>query len=196
MGNINSLNTLLDTVDTTGKQLIEAYRRVCPLALEPSKAGETERDALDYCSGATQFVIGYLTGNPGLYIRAQSAAARKALNSTTAKTLLPKFSGPGVLRIGYLLAQGGLGHECVFAGSGNQWAFYQANNGDASQSFTLAPSLNPMKRNWCVNDMNRDQFEDFFVGLTNPAYSARLFPVPMSTWSLAGFSATGQNLLA
>jgi hypothetical protein len=198
MKNINSLNTLLQTVGKA-EQLIAEYLKVCPLVISEVKApNETDRNALDYCSGAADFVISYLTGSKSLYVDAQSLARRKPLNGETAKGLLAKFTGNGNLQFGYLLAAGKvvLGHECVFVGSGNQWAFYQANeNGGPNQRFTLAPKLNPMGKNWCLNDMSRSQFENFFVGLTNSSYSARLFSPPIVEWEISGFSATGQNLL-
>ncbi|HEX3396374.1 MAG TPA: hypothetical protein VHS76_06700 [Steroidobacteraceae bacterium] len=196
MSNIHSLNTVLRSADSTEK-LVAEYRKICPLVLEPSKAGETERDALNYCSGAAEFVMGYLTGSGRLYLQAQSSSMRKDLNSSTADAILKKFAGQGSLRIGYLIDGGNLGHECVFAGSGSQWAFYQANaNGSQGERFTLAPKLNPMNKNWCINNMSEAQFAEFFVGLTNSGYSARLFRVPMNKWSIGGFSTSGQNLLA
>lgn len=194
MSNVNALNTLLKNVDVT-EDLVAQYRKICPLVLEPSKQGETVRDALNYCSGAAEFVIGYL-GNTRLYTQAQSVGLRKPLNGNTAGALLEKFKGPGSLKIGYLIDGGNRGHEAVFAGSGNQWAFYQANvNGGANERFTLAPKLNPSTRNWCINDMSEDQFAEFFVGLTSASYSAKLFRVTMDKWHLAGFSINGQNLL-
>lgn len=197
MSNLNSLNTLLRSMDTPEK-LINEYRRLCPSVLVPEKKGDTDRDALNYCSGATQFVMSYLTGSGRLYGQVQSAGVQKMLDGTSAAALLAKFSGPGGLRIGYLLRHGGgLGHECVFAGSGGQWAFYQANvNGGASKRYTLAPKLNPMQRNWCINDMSERQFAEFFMGLTTDGYSTRLFGSPMNKWKLCVFSVTGQNLLA
>jgi hypothetical protein len=60
MANMNSLNTLLAGV-VSAETLIEHYRIVCPRALEPNLPGESDRDALNYCSGAAEFVMGYLT---------------------------------------------------------------------------------------------------------------------------------------
>ena len=196
MANMNSLNTLLAGV-VSPETLIEQYRKVCPKALEPSLPGETERDALDYCSGAAEFVMGYLTGSGRLYSQAQSMSVRQVLSSKTADAMLEKFTGPGSLKFGLLVNAEGLSHECVFMGSGSQWAFYQANrNGSKSQRFTLAPKLNPSGRNWCINNMSATQFAQFFVGLTEAGYSTQLFRRQMNKWSIAGLSAGGQNILA
>jgi hypothetical protein len=196
MANMNSLNTLLAGV-ASAETLIEQYRKVCPRALEPNLPGETERDALNYCSGATEFVMGYLTGSGRLYSVAQSMSVRQVLSKKTADDMLKKFAGPGSLKFGLLVNAGGMSHECVFMGSGSQWAFYQANeNGSKSQKFTLAPKLNPSGRNWCINNMSATQFAQFFVGLTDAGYSTKLFRRPMDKWSIAGLSAGGQNLLA
>lgn len=196
MSNLNALNTVLRTADTADK-LIAEYRKICPLVLEPSKAGETERDALNYCSGAAEFVMTLLSGGPGLYSQAvRGTGLRKSLDASTASGLLAKVKGSGGLRIGYLIHAGEGGHECVFAGSGNQWGFFQANvNGSESQRFTLVPKLNPLGRNWCLNDMNENQFSEFFVGLTDAGYGIKLFNPAMVKWHLALFSVSGQNLL-
>jgi len=196
MANMNSLNTLLAGV-VSAETLIEQYRKVCPKALEPNLPGETERDALNYCSGAAEFVMGYLTGSGRLYNQSQSMSVRQVLSSKTADAMLTKFTGPGSLKFGLLVNDGGMSHECVFMGSGSQWAFYQANeNGSKSQRFTLAPKLNPEGRNWCINNMSATQFAQFFKGLTEPGYSTQLFRRQMVKWQIAGLSAGGQNLLA
>jgi hypothetical protein len=196
MANINSLNTLLARV-VSAETLIEEYRRVCPNVLVPSLPGETDRDALNYCSGAAEFVMGYLTGSGHLYSKCQSMSTRQVLDRKTANVMLKKFTGPGSLRFGLIVNAGAMSHECVFMGSGSQWAFYQANeNGSKSERFTLAPKLNPMGRNWCINNMSETQFAQFFVGLTDVGYSTRLFRRQMDKWSIAGLSAGGQNLLA
>jgi hypothetical protein len=196
VANINSLNSLLAGV-VSAETLIEQYRKVCPLALEPSLAGETERDALNYCSGAAEFVTGYLTGSRRLYDQGQSMSMRKNLNSDTAADMLKKFTGTGSLKFGLLEHAGGVSHECVFIGSGSQWGFYQANaNGSKSEKFTLAPKLNPSNKNWCVNNMSATQFSEFFLGLTQAGFSSKLFGQPMKTWYISGLAAGGQNLLA
>ena len=196
MANMNSLNTLLAGV-VSAETLIEQYRKVCPRALEGNVPGETERDALNYCSGAAEFVMGYLTGSGRLYSQAQSMSLRQVLDYKTADAMLKKFTAPGSLKFGLLVNAGGMSHECVFMGSGSQWAFYQANaNGSNSQKFTLAPKLNPSGRNWCINNMSATQFAQFFVGLTDAGYSTQLFRRKMDKWSIAGLSAGGQNLLA
>ena len=196
MANMNSLNTLLAGV-VSAETLIEQYRKVCPRALEGNVPGETERDALNYCSGAAEFVMGYLTGSGRLYSQAQSMSLRQVLDYKTADAMLKKFTAPGGLKFGLLVNAGGMSHECVFMGSGSQWAFYQANaNGSNSQKFTLAPKLNPSGRNWCINNMSATQFAQFFVGLTDAGYSTQLFRRKMDKWSIAGLSAGGQNLLA
>jgi len=196
MANMNSLNTLLAGV-VSAETLVEQYRKVCPRALEPNLPGETDRDALNYCSGAAEFVMGYLTGSGRLYSQGQSMSVRQVLNKNTADAMLKKFTGPGSLKFGLLVNAGGMSHECVFTGSGGQWAFYQANaNGSKSQKFTLAPKLNPSGRNWCINNMSATQFAQFFVGLTEPGYSTQLFRKQMDKWSIAGLSAGGQNILA
>jgi len=119
MANMNSLNSLLAGV-VSAETLIEQYRKVCPLALEPSLPGETERDALNYCSGAAEFVMGYLTGSGRLYSQAQSMSVRKVLDSNTADAMLKKFTGAGHLKFGLLVNAGRMSHECVFVGSGSQ----------------------------------------------------------------------------
>jgi hypothetical protein len=196
MSNVNALNTFLRSVETPS-ELVAEYRKRCPLVFEVQGKGDAERDALNYCSGAAQFVMQFLTNANALYPRLQTPGLARKLDSTTASSLLSRVSGSGATRIGYLISdgQGAEGHECVFAGSGNQWAFYQANvNGTPDQRFTLAPKLNPMQRNWNVFDMGDRQFAEFFVGLTNPGYSAKLFRTPITRWTLAAVTANGQNL--
>ncbi len=41
--------------------------------------------------------------------------------------MLKTFTSHGSLKFGLLVNAGDMSHECVFTGSGSQWAFYQAN---------------------------------------------------------------------
>lgn len=202
MSNINALNTLLRNADTADK-LVDEYRRVCPDVLSENLSGvknvSSERASINVCTGAAEFVVTVLSGNKSLYDQMErNDGLRKPLNKGTAQALFPKVNGNGGLRIGLLdQAEGELSHQCVFAGSGNQWAFYQANtNGGEGARFTLAPKLNPQGRNWCINDMSANAFADFFVGLTDPGYGIRLFNPSMTSWHLKCFNTSGQNLLA
>jgi hypothetical protein len=211
LGHIHSLNLLLRKIDTHQK-LIDAYREACPDALTnyaggPLKSEDELRHALDYCSGAAKFVIGYLTGSndlfKGLYEKMSKAA--RELNGETAEGFLNQIkTSQATYYIGLLNAKDGGegdGHECVFVRTGFSWAFYQANgagNFGSGKNFTLAPKLNPQRRNWCINDMGEKMFDRFFMSLTNAVYCGKLFSFcrqELTRWRLSVFSFYEVNLI-
>jgi hypothetical protein len=197
MSNLNALNSFLKTIDSAGP-LIAEYEKRCPDVLKEARfGGETERDALNYCSGAAEFVAHFLTGNGAMHDKLIADSNQKALTAKTAAGLLAQVKGSGALRIGYLVHTGGLSHNCIFAGAGNQWGFYQANinGGSREKHFTLVPQLNPLGKNWCLNDMDERRFEEFFMSVVGSG-PLRLFADPMTAWKIAAYSSTGQNLLA
>ncbi|HEV7912124.1 MAG TPA: hypothetical protein VGP22_00035, partial [Albitalea sp.] len=193
--NINALNRLLQSVKTA-EELAEAYNGVMP-GLADASGRETARDALDYCSGATTFVVGYLTGSAGLYTQMATAMNSRNLDAKNSAERFKSFKDNKGSYVGLLVANA-FSHECVFAKTGEQWAFYQANRTKAKENFTLAPKLNPEGRNWCINDMSQPQFVDFFASLTDAGRAARLFPyaAPPVSWKLSVYSFAGANLLA
>jgi hypothetical protein len=199
VNNIHAMNHLLRSVKKS-EELRKHYTE---------QVGEdADPNLLYYCSGAANFVVNYLTGDKKLYLRANAAGAnpkhllagQRLLNGTTAAELLKPIKASGGPYFGYLisnpLAAQGTGHECVFARTADQRAFYQANYSSPSESFTLALELNANKREWNWPDMSEAQFDEFFVGLTDPQWGRKLFPykTPPVEWKLTVMGFNGANL--
>jgi hypothetical protein len=191
--NINSLNSMLRNIRTP-QDLVARYAEVAPRLVNPESPGLGD---LFYCSGAAIFVINYLTRDNNLLNTMVQRANQRVLKASTAENLFNVLKKSHEPYLGYLVWEQ-TSHECVLVHTGSQWAFYQANHSSEEENFTLAPHLNRQHRNWCLNDMNARQFEQFFRGLTKAESSRKYFPYkePPEEWVLAAYTFQGVNLLS